>query len=408
MRKSGINMEQVKLENRSLIMNCINNNGPISRKDIAEKTGLTAASVTQITTVLLQENILKELGAVSESTGNAGRKKVLLDINPTYGYICSIGIESEYTTIAICDIKGNLVLNKKKDPCIIRMRTIKSYKEDNYANPVNKSSTAKYTMAPEDFLFRVSWLCNDMIKNLPANVQKRLKCISIGLPGIVDKENGISVHAYGIWNTQVPIREILEKELKLDIPIMLENNVDAFATAEILFGAGRTYDSLLVIKWGPGVGSTIVIDHSVYQGRHGKTAELGHFIVEKGGRKCSCGRRGCLETLLSYGALSRIVPFDPEDFDEVYDNSSDENRERIDIAFDQFARSIVNACTLVAPNRIVLAGSLFRNDGIRKNLIGLCSQYDPSYNSNRIIHTTLSDMENYIGPVAVYISSCII
>ena len=112
--------------------------------------------------------------------------------------------------------------------------------------------------------------------------------------------------------------------------------------------------------------------------------------------------------MLSYGALSRIVPFDPEDFDEVYDNSFDENRERIDIAFDQFARSIVNACTLVAPNRIVLAGSLFRNDGIRKNLIGLCSQYDPSYNSNRIIHTTLSDMENYIGPVAVYISSCII
>ena len=109
MRKSGINLEQVKKENRSLIIKCINNGGPLSRKDIAEKTGLTPASVTQITTQLIAENILFELGNSSESTGTAGRKKVLLDVNAALYYVCSVNIETQYTTIAICDLKGNIV-----------------------------------------------------------------------------------------------------------------------------------------------------------------------------------------------------------------------------------------------------------------------------------------------------------
>ena len=63
MQKSGINMEKVKKENRSLILQCINNNGAMSRKDIAAATGLTPASVTQITTKLIEDGILVELGS---------------------------------------------------------------------------------------------------------------------------------------------------------------------------------------------------------------------------------------------------------------------------------------------------------------------------------------------------------
>ena len=108
MQKSGINMERVKKENRSLILKCINNNGPLSRKDIAAQTGLTPASVTQITTLLIDEGILLEVGSVQENTGTAGRKKILLDINESFSYVCSVNIEQKDTTIAICDLKGQL------------------------------------------------------------------------------------------------------------------------------------------------------------------------------------------------------------------------------------------------------------------------------------------------------------
>ena len=233
-------------------------------------------------------------------------------------------------------------------------------------------------------------------------MQTLIKCISIGVPGIVDKEQGTSVHAYGIWDESVDIRSLFAKELSL--PVIIENNVNAFSTAEILFGAGRSYESLLVIKWGPGVGSAIVTEKKVYEGRHGKTAELGHFIVDKSGKKCSCGRTGCLETMLSYSALKEISEFDPDDFGSAYSSSSGSVKKAFDEAIDLFARSIVNAGTIIAPNRIILSGSLFKDEVIRNVLIDCCKKYDSAYNEKRICYTALSSCESYIGPVAVYVS----
>ena len=145
-----------------------------------------------------------------------------------------------------------------------------------------------------------------------------------------------------------------------------------------------------MIKWGPGIGSTIVIDNKVYEGRHGKTAELGHVIVEKNGKACSCGKKGCLETLLSAETFSKI-----------------KSEEKRDYSIDLFARSIVNTCSIIAPNRIILSGPLFADIKLRKKLISYCSEYDPSYNENRILYTSLSGKENYIGPVAVFFNSVI-
>ncbi len=374
MQKSGINMEKVKKENRSLILQCINNNGAMSRKDIAAATGLTPASVTQITTKLIEDGILVELGSVQASTGTAGRKKVLLDINDSFCYICSVNIESKSTTVAVCDFKGQLKSLSRID--------------------TNKKS-------PEAFLSRIADELKSLISDLPEKSRKKIECVCVGIPGLVDKENGVSIHAYGIWNEEVPIKSILSKAL--DLPVFVENNVNAFAHAEILFGIGRSYDSFLLIKWGPGIGSTIVIDSQVYEGRHGKTAELGHFIAIKDGKKCNCGRNGCLETLLSYDALSEILNFLPEEFESAYKAADNNTRKKIDDAIDVFARSIVNTCTIIAPNRIILSGVLFGGEMIRNKLIECCEKYDKSYNSNRIYHTSLSQKESYLGPVAVYV-----
>ncbi len=375
-------MERVKKENRSLILKYINDNGPVSRIDIAEATGLTAASVTQITTTLISVGILKELGSNPDAVKSAGRKKILLDINPDAAFVISVNIESEATTICISDIKGNI-----RDNLI---RNIPTDKE----------------ISPEIFLSQVAKICQELMESLTPKKRKLVKCISVGIPGIVDKAEGISLHAYGIWDEPVNMRLIFAKELSL--PMILTNNVNAFSTAEILYGIGRNYESLLVIKWGPGVGSAIVTDKRVYEGRHGKTAELGHFIVDKNGKKCSCGRRGCLETMLSYSALREIADFKQEDFGRVYSSSEGPEKKAFTQAIDLFARSIVNTGALIAPNRIVLSGSLFKDEVIRDALIDCCRQYDPAYDKKRICYTALSSCESYIGPVAVYVNDQIL
>ena len=222
-----------------------------------------------------------------------------------------------------------------------------------------------------------------MFNKVSKEAADKIRAISVTVPGIVDEADGVARQAYGIWKDPVPVRQILEDALAL--PVLVRNNVDAFAAAEIFFGAGRKYNSLLVIKWGPGVGSAVVIDGKVYEGRHGKTAELGHYIVKKDGKPCSCGKRGCLETVVSSRAIDGL------------------DEKALQEALDLFARSIVNTMTLIAPHRVILSGSLFRSEKMRREIIAKCRQYDPSIGEDRILHTALSDREYTIGAVAVFV-----
>ena len=387
MNRIGMNMERVKKQNRALILNYINAKGPVSRKDIAEATGLTAAAVTQITAALISEGVLAEAGTVRDNAGAAGRSKVLLDIDPESSLVLTINIEPDETTVAVCGLKGEVVMDRKRggEPLISRFPTDR-------------------TVEPVELLTQAAVACNALGKSLPARLSKRLDCVSVGITGIVDTVNGQSVHAYGIWDEPVDVCSILEREL--GYPVIIENNVDAFSAAELLYGSGHTGMDFLTVKWGPGIGGTVMIDGNIYKGRHGKSAEVGHLIVEPGGIPCVCGRRGCLETRASYKALSAIMPFEGQgDFDEAWDAASPETKEKIDEAIDLLARTIVNSGTLMAPGRVVLFGSLAGIPSLREKLIEACSAYDPAYDKSRVVYTKLAGREGYAGPAAVYAKS---
>ena len=369
-------MIQVKKRNRSSVLNCINQRGPVSRKDIAQITGLTPAAVTLICTELIQQGLLQELGFDTFSTG-AGRRKVLLEINYNCYYIITVNIEFSDTFLSISNMKGEC----------LEQRVI----------PTDRDAE------PEIFLAHVAKLCKEMRDRFP-ELEEKLAGVSVAVPGVIDREKGLSVHAYGVWNREVAVCDVLNNTL--DLPVWIENNVNAFAMAELLYGYGKDYDNLLIIKWGPGVGSSIIIDSQLYEGRHGKAAELGHFIVERDGDLCSCGRRGCLETKVSYQTLARSVPFAAEEFGQVYRKAEAEgNGGLFDNAIDLFARTIVNSMTILAPNRVVLFGSLFHDRIIRDKLIEACEKYDSRYNTSRILYSTLADRERVIGPVAAFVRS---
>lgn len=371
-----MNMIQVKKQNRSSVLNCINQRGPVSRKDIAQITGLTPAAVTLICTELIQQGLLQELGFDTFSTG-AGRRKVLLEINYNCYYIITVNIEFSDTFLSISNMRGEC----------LEQRVV----------PTDRDAE------PEIFLVHVAKLCREMRDRFP-ELEEKLAGVSVAVPGVIDREKGLSVHAYGVWNRQVAVCEVLNNTLEL--PVWIENNVNAFAMAELLYGYGRNYDNLLIIKWGPGVGSSIIIDSQLYEGRHGKAAELGHFIVERDGELCSCGRRGCLETKVSYQTLARSVPFAAEEFGQIYRKAEAEgNGEIFEKAIDLFARTIVNSMTILAPNRVILFGSLFHDKIIRDRLIEACEKYDSRYNKSRILYSTLADRERVIGPVAAFVRS---
>lgn len=369
MKRTGLNMETVKKQNRSSILRLINREGPISKKDIAAELSLTPAAVTQLCGEFMETGLLIECGPKDEEVVRAGRKKILIDINTEYCFLYGVNIDPESTWVAVCNLKGEAL------GCT-RLATVGAE-------------------VPEQFLERVGTACEALRKECGIK-RERIAGAGVGIAGIVDRERGVSIHAYGIWEQPVEIGRILTE--RLAVPVRLENNVNAFAAAELLFGMGRMYDDLLLVKWGPGVGSSIILDRQVYEGPHGKAAELGHTIVEKDGERCTCGRCGCLETKVSVAALQRRIQGFPE-------HVASEDVPVLMEAVDLLARSIVNTATMLVPERVVLYGGLFGYDWARRLFLEACTAYDRMFGEERICYSALAEREAYIGPVAYFIMS---
>lgn len=126
--------------------------------------------------------------------------------------------------------------------------------------------------------------------------------VGIGMPGILDMDAGIVVSSPNLPNwDSINLKKIIYKETGLDV--VLNNDANVAALGEARFGSGAKYKDIIMITLGTGVGGGIVINNQLVDGHLHMGAELGHMVVEVNGRKCGCGRRGCLEAYASATAL---------------------------------------------------------------------------------------------------------
>jgi glucokinase len=129
-----------------------------------------------------------------------------------------------------------------------------------------------------------------------------LAAVGVGSPGVIDEEAGTVTSARNLpdWEGTYPLGEKLETAL--DAPVALSNDVNVATQAEFALGAGKPYKSILGVFWGTGVGGGIVLDGQLWEGRGG-AGEIGHVVVKSDGRKCPCGRIGCMEAYAGRGAM---------------------------------------------------------------------------------------------------------
>ena len=129
-----------------------------------------------------------------------------------------------------------------------------------------------------------------------------LSGVGVGSPGEVD--DGSVAHARNLpdWDGTFPLASALSEQV--GAPVTVANDVGAAVDAEATLGAGKDYGSFLGVWWGTGIGGAVVIDGKRWLGR-GAAGEIGHTVVKLGGRKCECGRRGCVEAYAGRGAMER-------------------------------------------------------------------------------------------------------
>jgi len=128
--------------------------------------------------------------------------------------------------------------------------------------------------------------------------------VGVGSPGVVDDAAGTVAEARNLpsWEEPYPLRDVLA--LELGTAVRLGNDVQVATDAEFALGAGRPHRSILGVFWGTGVGGGIVLDGKPWLGRSA-AGEIGHMVVRDGGRRCPCGRRGCMEAYAGRLALER-------------------------------------------------------------------------------------------------------
>ena len=153
----------------------------------------------------------------------------------------------------------------------------------------------------EVFVKKLAVLVKDYIAS--HHLEKQIVGIGIGVPGTLDINNGIVNYSNNLGWVDLHISDIMHETLPY--PIRLLNDANAAALGEAKFGAGKQYETIILLTLGTGVGGGIIINGKLFEGNEGKGGELGHTVIVVDGEPCTCGRKGCLEAYASATALIR-------------------------------------------------------------------------------------------------------
>ncbi len=129
--------------------------------------------------------------------------------------------------------------------------------------------------------------------------------VGIGTPGVANRNTGVVLYSCNLGFNNFELGKVLGE--KLGTQVFVENDANAAAFGEVVNGAGKGYNNVVVVTLGTGVGGGIIIDGKIYTGFNFCGGELGHTVIEYNGRQCGCGRKGCFEAYSSATALINMT-----------------------------------------------------------------------------------------------------
>ena len=255
--------QQTKNHNSRLILKTIYEAGEISRADIARATHLTRPTVSSIVAELIDDKFVVEMGLGSSA---GGKRPTMLRVAHDAHQLLSIDLGSHEFRGAVLNLRGEIL---------------------------HRIDLPSYQFSGEEALE----LAFTLIDQLVAKTTENLLGIGIGTPGLVDANAGVIMNALNLGWVDVPLRDLVR--VRYQKPVAIANDSQMAALAEFTFGANRESANLIVIKVGRGIGAGIVVHGQPFYGDGMGAGEIGHVVVVDNGRSCTCGNRGCLETVAS-------------------------------------------------------------------------------------------------------------
>lgn len=203
-----------------------------------------------------------------------------------------------------------------------------------------------------------------IIEIIKSEKKENFKAIALGVAGQINFKEGSVILSSNLLKKRKKIflKKILEK--KFGLPVFLDNDANCFTLAEAVFGRGEKENFIVGLTIGTGIGGGIVIKKEILRGKDGFAGEFGHLILEIGGRKCSCGKRGCFEAYASGRAMEEFyfeITGKRKNTFQIKKEFSQKKSEAIYVV-NETARwlgiGIANIINLLNPDLIVIGGGM--------------------------------------------------
>lgn len=261
------NTQELRILNQYKLLQALYFNDPSNRHDLCQRTGLSMATITNLVSDLLETEVIVETGTEKSS---GGRPRVILAVNEDFGNFIGIDLGETHIRFDLFSVKMNLI------------KTVTYWLDE---GPVEAQEVVEKIVAGYQTLMTDS--------SLP---EEKIIGIGIGVPGVVERDGGISIFAPN-WGWQ-NISLLAELQKKITRPITMDNGAKAMSLAEMWFGTGQGSDNLIALLLGTGIGTGIVWNGLVMRGVTNSAGEWGHTTLKLDGRSCRCGGQGCLETYI--------------------------------------------------------------------------------------------------------------
>ncbi|MFT7838683.1 ROK family transcriptional regulator [Saccharothrix sp. BKS2] len=264
-------VRDLRRQNRATLLSTLFFDGPLSRYELSRLSGLSAATVSNVTAELVEDGLVVEAGSVDS---DGGRPRVLLRVNPAFGHVVGVDVGETGIKVELFDL-GLTQLAAR----------------DHALSPSSPAAVASL----------VASSVRDVVAAAGVPVSTVLG-VGVGVPGTVEQGAAAVVHAPTIGWDAVRLEELI-RAAGGTWPLYVENGAKTQGQAEMWFGAGRGARHVVIALIGSGVGAAVVTDGGVYRGATSSAGEWGHTTIVYGGRPCRCGALGCLEAYVGAEAI---------------------------------------------------------------------------------------------------------
>jgi predicted NBD/HSP70 family sugar kinase len=261
--------QQTRAFNSALVLRALYDHGPVSRAEVARRTGLTRTTVSDLVNDLLGEGLVAEVGR-GPSTG--GKSPILVRVGDDSRVVIALDIGDRVFEAALVNLRG-----------IVKRRVRRSI----------DGLDGKAAIG----------VVHELIEALRPEADGNLLGIGVGTPGVVETATGTIRWAVNLDWQDLPLGALLRE--RYDVPVVVANDSRAAALAVHLFDGRDRPANLVAVKVGRGIGAGVVLDGQLFHGDGFGAGEIGHTVVDPGGERCHCGLVGCLETVAAAPAIVR-------------------------------------------------------------------------------------------------------